>query len=219
MKEPLMIRNEVPQDYKIVEELTKKAFWNVHYPGCSEHYIVHVIRSHEDFVAELDFVMELDGQIVGHIIYTKSKLIDQSGNEKAVLTFGPVSILPEFQRQGYGKELMEHSFQKARGLGYDVIVILGNPANYVSRGFKSCRKYNVSVSDGRFPASLLVKELEPGALDGRSWTYRESPVFYIDQADAERFDQSFEMMEKAYHPRQEEFYILFHSFQHEKPLF
>ena len=68
------------------------------------------MRNHRDFVPELDFVIEEDNCIIGNIMYTKSKLIDESGNEKEILTFGPLSILPEYQRRGYGKQLLEHSF-------------------------------------------------------------------------------------------------------------
>ena len=84
------IRNERKEDFRTVEELTKKAFWNVNFPGCNEHYIVHVMRNHRDFVPELDFVIEEDNCIIGNIMYTKSKLIDESGNEKEILTFGPL---------------------------------------------------------------------------------------------------------------------------------
>lgn len=70
---------------------------------------------------------------------------------------------------------METSFEKAAALGYDVIVIFGSPANYVARGFKSCKKFNVCADNGRYPAAMLVKELVPGALDGRKWVYRDSP--------------------------------------------
>ncbi|KAA8500160.1 GNAT family N-acetyltransferase, partial [Mediterraneibacter catenae] len=91
-------------------------------------------KKHEDFVPELDFVAELDGQVVGNIMYTKAKLTDENGTEKEILTFGPVSILPEYQRNGYGKMLIEHSAQRALELGYEVIVIFGSPANYVSCG-------------------------------------------------------------------------------------
>ena len=54
------IRNEIETDYKIVEDVTRKAFYNVYSPGCMEHYLVHVMRGHEDFVPELDFVAELE---------------------------------------------------------------------------------------------------------------------------------------------------------------
>ena len=207
----LDIRNERKEDYSIVEEITRKAFYNVYVPGCMEHYLVHVMRDHEDFIPELDFVLERDGQVIGNIMYTKAKLTDEDGTEKEILTFGPVSVLPEYQRNGYGKLLINHSCQKAAELGYDVIVILGSPANYVSCGFQCCKKYNVCVEGGKYPAAMLVKELKEGALDGRKWIYYQSPAFEIDEDQAQRFDDSLEKMEKKVQPSQEEFYILSHA--------
>ena len=165
----LTIRNEKEEDYKIVEEITRNAFYNLYVPGCVEHYLVHIMRQHEDFIPALDFVAELDGQVIGNIMYTKAKLVDEEGCEKAILTFGPVSIAPEYQRMGYGKRLIEHSFEQAVLMGFDVIVIMGSPMNYVSRGFKSCKKYNVCLENGKYPAAMMVKELIPNALDGRKW--------------------------------------------------
>ena len=207
----ITIRNETQADYKQVEDMTREAFWNLYVPGCMEHYLVHIMRDHQDFLPELDLVMELDQQIIGNMMYTKAKLIDEDGNEKSILTFGPISILPEYQRKGYGKKLMEYSFEKASALGYDAIVIFGNPANYVSRGFKSCKKYNICLEDGTFPAAMLVKELRPGALDGRKWSYHQSPVFDIDEKEAQRYDEGLEQLEKKYQTSQEEFYIHSHS--------
>lgn len=123
-KNDYIIRLETTNDYAEVENLTREAFWNVYTPGCNEHYFVHVMRSHKDFIPELDFVIELDGKIIGNIMYTRSKLIDKNGEEKTVISFGPLSIHPDFQRQGYGKALIEHSFSKACELGYDAVVIL-----------------------------------------------------------------------------------------------
>lgn len=205
------IRNEKETDYRRVEEITRKAFWNLYAPGCDEHYLVHIMRTHKDFIPELDFVIEVDGQVIGNIMYTKAKLIDESGEEKEILSFGPVSILPEYQRRGYGKKLIEYSFEKAAVLGYDVIVIFGNPGNYVSLGFKSCKKYNVCLENGTYPAAMMVKELKPDVLDGRKWVYYQSPVFEIDEREAERFDEGLEHFEKKYQPCQEEFYIHSHS--------
>ena len=211
MNKIVKIRNEKEADYERVEEITRKSFWNLYVPGCIEHYLVHVMRSHEDFLPELDFVIEVDNQIIGNIMYTKAKLVDESGEEKEILTFGPVCIIPEYQRMGYGKMLIEHSFEKAVALGYDTIVIFGNPDNYVSRGFKSCKKYNICLENGTFPAAMMVKELKPEALDGRKWVYYDSPVMKIDEQEAARFDESLEKMEKKFQPSQEEFYIHSHS--------
>lgn len=180
-------------------------------PGCTEHYLAHIMRDHCDFIPELDLVVEVNNRIIGNIMYTKSWLIDEDGVEKEILTFGPISILTEYQRKGYGKALLEVSFIKAVELGYDTIVIFGNPDNYVSSGFKSCKKYNVSKENKLFPAAMLIKELKPGVLEDKKWTYRESDVFNIDDQDAEIFDQKFEKWKKEYRTSQEEFYIHSHS--------
>lgn len=207
----LIIRNETENDCRTVEKITRDAFWDVNFPGCDEHYLAHILRGHEDFIRELDFVAELDGQVIGNIMYTKAALIDENGAEKEILTFGPVSIAPEFQRMGYGKRLIGYSLEKAAEMGHEAVVIFGSPANYVSCGFKSCKKYNVSLADGVYPCAMLVKELKQDALSGKKWVYRESPAYNFDEKDAEEFDKQFEKREKGYRRSQEEFYIYSHS--------
>ena len=100
-------------------------------------------------------------------------------------------------------------------MGYDTIVIFGSPSNYVSRGFKSCKKYNVCIEHGKYPAAMMVKELCPHALDGHRWVYQDSPVMAISEAEAEHYDATLEPMEKKHLPCQEEFYILSRSFVEE----
>ena len=207
----LTIRNEAPADRQAVEAVTRRAFYNIYAPGCTEHYLVHVMREHPDFVPDLDFVAELDGQVIGNVMYTRATLTDGAGAVKNILTFGPVSIAPEHQRKGYGRRLLEGSFQRAAELGWDVIVIFGSPVNYVGCGFKSCQKFNVCLENGRFPSAMLVKELRAGALDGRKWVYRGSPVMNIDEEAARRYDDTLEPMVKEYQPSQEEFYIMSRS--------
>ena len=190
----IMIRSEKETDYSVVEEITRKAFYNIYVPGATEHYLVHIMRQHEDFIPELDFVIELDGRVIGNIMYTKARLIDEAGTEKEILTFGPVSIDPEYQRAGYGKLLLEHSFEQAARLGYDVIVIFGSPMNYVSRGFKSCKKYHICIENGKYPAAMMVKELTPHALDGRKWFYYDSPVMAVSEEEAQKYDDTLEKL-------------------------
>lgn len=206
------IRLETETDHQAVEELTRRAFYNQYVPGCVEHYLVHTMRGHEDFIPELALVAELDGKVIGNVMYTKAWLTDGAGAEKEVLTFGPLAIAPEHQRRGYGKALLEYSFAQAVKLGYDVIVIFGSPANYVGRGFKSCKKYQVCLAGGKYPAAMMVKELTPGALTGNQWTYRESSALEVTEEAAQRYDDTLEAMEKRHQPSQEEFYILSHSF-------
>ena len=195
MKENVIIRNERKEDWEIVETITRQAFYNLYVPGCVEHYLVHNMREHEDFISELDFVLELNGDVIGNIMYTKAKLIDENKNKKDILTFGPISIHPAYQRMGYGKMLIEHSFQAAIQLGYDTIVIFGSPANS--------------------PAAMMVKELIPHVLDGHKWIYQESPVMAISEEAAAHYDSTLEPIEKKYLSSQEEFYIMSHSFVEE----
>lgn len=206
-----LIRNERESDYPIVESLTRDAFWNLNVPGCDEHYLAHIMREHEDFLPELDFVLELDGRIVGNIMYTRAKLVNEAGAEKPVLTFGPLSIRPEWQRRGYGKRLIAHSLAQAAAHGHEAVVIFGDPANYVSSGFKSGKRFGVCLEGDIYPAALLVKELRPGALDGGKWVYHESPVYRVDGERARAFDERFEARERLYRPSQEVFYIQSHS--------
>ncbi len=208
-KTDYIIRLETPNDYRAVENLTREAFWNQNVPGCDEHYLVHTMRNHADFIANLAFVLEKDGEIIGNIMYTKSKLVDENGNEKPIISFGPVSILPTHQRKGYGKALIEYSFKAALRLGYDTIVIFGNPDNYVARGFKSSRKYNVCLEGDVFPTAMLVKELTEGVLDGRRRYFRESTFGEVcaDKDAVAAFDATFPFKEKCWQPSQEEFYI------------
>lgn len=205
------IRPEQPSDYRQVETIHRNAFWNLYVPGADEHYLAHIIRDHSDFVPELDLVLEHNAQVIGNIMYTKARLIDEAVVEKTILTFGPVAIDPAFQRQGFGKQLMEVSMKRAAELGYDTIVIFGDPDNYVERGFKSCQKFNVWAADNTQPTAMLVKELEPNVLDGRKWTYHESPAMSYDKEAAEQFDATFPAKTKDYQASQEAFYILSHS--------
>lgn len=207
----MIIRNESKADHREVEELTRKAFWNLTSPGCNEHYLVHIMREHGDFLPELDFVIDEDGRIIANVMFTKSKLVDERGKAKDILTFGPLSVLPEYQRRGYGKAILSHAFDKAAELGYDTVVIFGNPENYICNGFKSSKLYNICVGDDIFPTALLVKELRPGAVPKGHWTYLESPVYDVDGEAAEEFDRAFEPMIKEHKQSQELFYIYSHS--------
>ena len=210
----LIIHNETEKDYRAVENLTREAFWNIYKPGADEHYFVHMMRSHPDFIPELAFVAEIDDEIIGSIMYTKSWLEDENGVRKEILSFGPLCVHPRYQRRKIGKLLIEHSFDVARKMGYDVNINFGNPGNYVSRGFVSCKKKDVSfVVKGNYPTALLVCELIPGALDGHSWMYIPSSAADCceDTAAVEAFDAAFPPKEKAWQPSQEEFYIYSHS--------
>lgn len=208
-----IIRRENENDYREVENLAREAFWNLSQPGCFEHYFIHIMREHKVFIPELDYVIIADGKIVGSVMYCKSKLVDEQGNEKDIVTMGPLCVLPEYQRKGYGKALLEYTFEAAKEMEYDTVINFGNPDNYVARGYKSCKKYNVCFEGDFFPAALLVKVLSDDALDGRKWFYHPSDVDAPcdDEEALAEFDALFPPKEKGWQPSQEEFYIHSHS--------
>lgn len=170
----MVIRNEHGEDQFIVETLIRDAFWNVHVPGATEHYMAHIMRTHKAFVNELNMVAEIYNKIVGSIMYTRGRLVAEDGTVKDCLSFGPLAIHPEYQRKGIGKALVETTIKKAKELGYESIIIFGHPSNYVSMGFVSCINMNVCVDEEYFPTAMLVKALVDDAFDGRRWQFKES---------------------------------------------
>jgi len=208
----ILIRNESVKDYRQVEELTREAFWNLYVPGCDEHYLAHLMRSHPDFLPQLDFVAIKDDQIVGNIMYAKSRLINEEKSEIAALTFGPVSILPELQKKGIGSALIRHSIEAAVALGYEVIVIEGHPNNYCKHGFVGSKSVAVSDADGKYPYSLLVLELVKGCLHPHTWKFYPSDVYKVDEKGCQAFEKLFPAKEKGYRPSQEEFKIASQAF-------
>ena len=208
----IIIRNETENDYRVVEEMTREAFWNLYFPGCVEHYLVHTMRNHADFLQELDFVAEYSGKIVGNIMYIKASLMDELGKEMDIVSFGPLSVLPEYQRKGIGSALINHTKNIAIKNGVKAIVILGDPHNYCKHGFKSAKDLNISDINGNYPHGMLALELEEGVLAGHKWKYRYSDVYEINEKDADEYDNSFVKKEKGYRYSQEIFSIAFRSY-------
>jgi putative acetyltransferase len=206
------IRNETERDFRKVEELTREAFWNLYVPGCSEHYLVHRMRSHPDFLKELDFVAELDGMIIGNIMYTRAWLVGDDGQEMEIASFGPVSVLPVHQRKGIGSALIGHTVDIARREGTRAVVIFGDPHNYCRLGFSSCRDHGISDMNGEYPYGMLGLVLEEGVLGGRKWKLRLSDLYNVDEKEAEAFDAGFARKEKGYRHTQDIFSIAVRSY-------
>lgn len=203
------IRQEKESDFRQVEELTREAFWNLYVPGCNEHYLVHVMRNHPDFIKELDFVAEYDNKIIGNIMYLKSHVIDKNDPKHILdtITFGPLSVLPEFQKKGVGASLVKHSMQKALEMGYRAVIIYGHPHNYCKHGFKNGKDLGISDPEGMYPYGLLVLELEKDVFKDYEWKFFQSDVYDIDPEKVEEFDSGFIPKEKGYQYTQEEFFM------------
>ncbi|SFG69905.1 GNAT family N-acetyltransferase [Oribacterium sp. WCC10] len=114
------------EEYREVENLVRESFWNVYRPGCSEHYVIHVLRDDPAFIKELDFVMEKDGKLIGQNIFMKTIIEADDGRTIDVLTMGPIGITPELKRQGYGKAILDYSLEKAAEMGFAAVLFEGN---------------------------------------------------------------------------------------------
>ena len=194
----LTLRLETQSDYHAVEELTREAFWGFTHPTCDEHYLVHLLRDAPAFVPELDYVAEMDGKLVGSVLYSKAKVIDNSGNEHAILTFGPLSVLPAYWNCGVGSALMHLTITKAKRLGYRAIVFYGHPDYYPRFGFRPAKAFGIATPDGKSFDALMAMPLYDGALDGISGTFHEDPVFDLNAGEAEAYDRRFPHKEPAH---------------------
>jgi len=212
------IRLETEEDYSKVEELTREAFWNLYMPGCDEHYLCHILRSHKDFIKELDFVAEIDGKVVASIMYSKSFLISEDNKKVEIVSFGPLCVKPEYQRKGIGTALIEKTKKLVEKKNIPAIVIYGDPHNYCKHGFKNGIDYMVSNMDGEYPLGLLVLELQPDFFWGKKWKAQQSNVFKYNQDDVIEFDKKFEKKEKRIQYSQELFKIQIRAFLRETQL-
>lgn len=201
-KKDCNIRLETKEDYKEVENLTREAFWNIYRPGCSEHYILHCYRDREDFVRELDFVMEKDGKIIGHVMYVHSEIKCDHGRTIPIMTFGPISIAPEYKRQGYGTILLEYSMDKAKEMGVGAIAITGNIDFYGKSGFVVAKTKGIIYEEDPHAEYFLIKELIPGFLDQLSGTFKEPDGYFVDEELVDEFDKQFTPKEKLKLPGQ-----------------
>ena len=190
------IRLEQPEDYSEVEQLTREAFWNLHEPGCCEHYLVHKLHASDVLIPELAFVATVGKKIVGNILYTKSYIISDDGDKHEVLTFGPVSVLPEYQRNGIGSALINHTKQIAANMGYRAIFIYGDPAYYSRVGFSPAEDYGIKTADGMYAAALQVCVLSKEGLSSIQARFFEDPIFDINEEETEAFDKVFPAKEK-----------------------
>ena len=205
MDSNIIIRLERPGEYREVENLVRESFWNVYRPGCSEHYVIHVLRDDPAFVKELDLVMELDGRLIGQNMFMKTVIEADDGWVIRVLTMGPIGITPELKRKGYGKKLLDYSLEKAAEMGFGAVLFEGDIGFYGQSGFDYARKFSIRYHDlpeGADDSFFLCRELIPGYLDGVSGVYQTPRGYYVDDADVEAFDKGFPPREKLKLPGQ-----------------
>lgn len=191
----VILKLEEEKDYRAVENLTREAFWNVYKPGASEHLVLHNMRNSDVFVRELDFIAIINNEIAGNIVYAKAKVIYTAGKHE-VLTFGPLSVLPKYQKNGIGGKLIAHTVAKAKEAGFKAIIIYGNPEYYGRFGFISSEKYGITDTQGNYHDALLALELFPGALENTSGKFYEGEVYDVGEEELEKFEKHFPCKEK-----------------------
>ena len=205
MKNDYTIRFENEEEQRNVENLIRESFWNVYRPGCSEHYVIHVLRNDPAFVKELDFVMEQKGRLIGQNMFMKTVINSDGGGDIPVLTMGPICITPERKRKGYGKALLDYSLAEATKLGFGAVLFEGNIAFYGKSGFDYARKFGIRYHDlpeNADDSFFLCKELIPGYLNGITGVYQTPAGYYVKDEDVEEFDESFPPKEKLKLPGQ-----------------
>ncbi len=201
----IIIRSERKEEYGTVEHLVRESFWNVYRPGCSEHYVLHLLRDDPAFVKELDFVMEKDGKIIGQNMFMETVIAADDGRKIPILTMGPICITPELKRRGYGKKLLDFSLEKAAALGYGAVLFEGNIGFYGKSGFDYASSFGIryhGLPEGADASFFLCKELKPGYLDGITGVYQTPQGYYVEDADVEKFDKDFPPKEKLKLPGQ-----------------
>lgn len=200
-----IIRLERKEDYAKTENLVRESFWNVYRPGCLEHYVLHKLRENEAFIAELDFVMEKDGELIGQNLFAKAEIKTDGGGSIPILAMGPICITPQLQRKGYGKILLDYSLKKAAQWGCGAVCFEGNIAFYGKSGFNFASKFSLryhGLPQGADSSFFLCKELIPGYLYGKTGEYTPPQVYVVDEKEAEEFDKNFPHKEKLKLPGQ-----------------
>lgn len=190
----MIIRLEEEKDYFETENLTREAFWNVYREGCFEHLIIHNLRKDKSFVKELDYCIEIDNKIIANVVYAKGKLKLENGNIREILIFGPVSVLPKYQKKGYGEKLINYTIEKAKELGFDAIVIMGNPNYYKKFGFESCSKYKIhyeGLDKNEEAPYFMIKILNDKNIENLKGIYSDPDCYKADEKELEEFDKKF----------------------------
>lgn len=195
MEKDYIIRIEEEKDYFNVENLTREAFWNVYRPGCFEHYVLHEFRKNKDFIKELDFVLEVNNEIIGHIMFARNVIRTVSG-EIPILTFGPFSISPKYKHKGYGTILLNYALEKAKEFGGNVIAITGNFDFYSKFGFVKGKDVGVLYEDDKDADYFLIKELKEGCLKNIKGYYKDNDGYFVKEEDVEEFDKLFPYKKK-----------------------
>ena len=157
----IRIRQEVKEDHKRVYEINKRAFGQE-----NESKLIEKIRKGPNFVPELSLVAEKDNEIVGHILFSKIKIVGES--EFETLALAPMAVIPKLQKQGIGGKLIKKGIEKAIELGFDSIIVLGHKDYYPKFGFQQASKWGIKSPFEVPDEAFMAIELTEKALESRA---------------------------------------------------
>jgi predicted N-acetyltransferase YhbS len=150
----LRIRQEIGADYDAVYSLVKVAFATMPHADGNEQDLVVALRQSEVFVPELSLVAELDGRIVGHILFTKANI-----GERTELCLAPLAVLPEYQKRGVGSALIHEGHRIARELGYAYSVLVGHETYYPRFGYVPAESLGIDAIVGIPSVNFMAAKL------------------------------------------------------------
>lgn len=188
----IIIRQERKEDYKNTELVTMRAFWNIHGPGCNEHLLVHKLRESDVYLSQISRVAEMDGKIVGTIMYSKA-YVNDGDTVHEIITFGPLAVEPMAQSFGVGRMLLEETIKLAKEAGYLGICIFGEPDYYPKHGFVNAEKYGITDGEGNNYAAFMAYELKENGFAGIKGKFKEAEIFEQceDEEEIEEFTKQF----------------------------
>jgi predicted N-acetyltransferase YhbS len=182
--------------------MTQHAFWNKHHLGCDEHYLVHKLRQHKDYLPEISRIAVKDGEVIGCIMYTMASVIDGPFTHE-IITFGPLSVEPKWQGCGVGELLLRETMKLAADKGYKGIVIFGEPDYYPRVGFITCDNFNITTADGKNFDAFMAIELVKDSMKDVKGKFHESEVFKnLPKEQVEEYDKKFPILKKLKFPGQ-----------------
>jgi len=170
----MQIRTETKNDYKHVFNLNYDAFDN----RDDESKLVERIRFSSGFIPELSLVAENKGEIVGHTLLSKAKIIQQNV-EIEVIVLAPMAVKPTFQNKGIGGKLIKESLKRAKKLGFELVLLIGHPDYYPKFGFQAARTHGIELTQFDVPNNVfMVYELKKGALETTNGELIYPPAFF-----------------------------------------
>lgn len=172
------IRKEEIKDYNEVFKVIENAFKDEQYSDHREQFLVEKLRSSESFIPELSLVAEIDNKIVGYILLTKIKIVDDNSNQVTSLALAPVAVLKKHQGKGIGGNLIRKAHQIAKELKFNSIILLGHKKYYPKFGYEMTKKYGIKLPFDVPDENCMLIELEENALENVTGIVEYPAEFY-----------------------------------------